>query len=335
MDKQVVSGPANGDSRASTRLIEWVQASAERVCGASLERIEVRPFQAATSYDCYEVTVHSDDQPPLDLFLKDFRFTKLIKDQALERSIREVSTYEQLLSSRALGTPEYIASHLDEDSGRHWLLIEFVKGQLLSDLELDHWIDALPWLARMHASFALQPGDLESAHYLLDRGSVYNEALAADALANGTAALPQASREIQRLVECFRLLIPEMAALPRTLVHGAFRARQILVDESAGSTRIAPVDWEVASYASGLLDVAYFTNGFQAPVLDRMLDVYVQELSSRGVHVNTSALPVQIDMFRLERVMRWLAISSLKGFTPEQVDGVVRHGEEILDSLQM
>src|SRR5262249_24535960 len=49
--------------------------------------------------------------------------------------------------------------------------------------------------------------------------------------------------------------------LPATLLHGEFYASNILIESKGARCRVAPVDWEMAAWGTGLLDLAALTAG--------------------------------------------------------------------------
>jgi thiamine kinase-like enzyme len=118
-----------------------------------------------------------------------------------------------------------------------------------------------------------------------------------------------------------------------TLAHGGYKPAQIIIDSDAVPMRITPVDWETASFNSGFLDVAKFTDGFKPPVLDEMFEAYIREAFQYGLVINPQEMRHVVDCFRLFRVIIWLATAKQRGFTLEQLTRVVDHGEEIVQSL--
>ena len=52
-----------------------------------------------------------------------------------------------------------------------------------------------------------------------------------------------------------------LASWPRTLLHGAFYASNILVDDGDTPVRVCPVDWEMAADGPGVIDLAALTAG--------------------------------------------------------------------------
>jgi thiamine kinase-like enzyme len=66
---------------------------------------------------------------------------------------------------------------------------------------------------------------------------------------------------LSRLERRYDVVIERLMALPPTFVHGDFYPSNVLLVEDAGSGRVAPVDWEMASIGPGLLDLAALIAG--------------------------------------------------------------------------
>jgi hypothetical protein len=86
--------------------------------------------------------------------------------------------------------------------------------------------------------------------------------------------------------------------------------------------RICPVDWEVAAIGATLCDFAFFADGFEPPMLDRLWDAYRQEAAQYGIPLpDERDMPYILDCFCLHRTITLLSKSFEENF-PES--GVVK-----------
>src|SRR5438094_5250611 len=97
--------------------------------GPPIRAIHWGRFDLATSYDTHVATVQFTTGDTSKVFVKDFGFSVRRKDDAKQRREREVHVYQQLLADAGLGTPKCYGAIRNEERGRLWLLLEFVKGE--------------------------------------------------------------------------------------------------------------------------------------------------------------------------------------------------------------
>jgi hypothetical protein len=84
--------------------------------------------ESASSYASDIVAVRRETGEELRIFLKDFGFSRFLKDGAQQRRDRERGVYERLLAGTDLGTAACYGSVWDADRGPFWLLLELVDG---------------------------------------------------------------------------------------------------------------------------------------------------------------------------------------------------------------
>ena len=105
--------------------------------GACIAGIERARFPHLGSYDCDSVTVELAGGGRLALFLKDFGFSRLSKDDRELRRVRELRVYRDLLAHADLGTPRYYGSLWDESRARFWLILERVDGAVVEHVDVE------------------------------------------------------------------------------------------------------------------------------------------------------------------------------------------------------
>jgi hypothetical protein len=125
-------------------------------------------------------------------------------------------------------------------------------------------------------------------------------------------------------------LVDVMTAQPLTLVHGSYRPQNILVNLDSASPRVCPTDWELAALGAPLYDLAFLSDGFAPPILDRLWNAYRE-----GTGGCTISLPDReemryiVDCFRLHKIIKSLS-ESLESSIPEStVAKIVGLGERL------
>ena len=72
---------------------------------------------------------------------------------------------------------------------------------------------------------------------------------------------PARLRAVEWLAPRYEAASEELLALPRTIIHGEFYASNVLVAGDPADPRVAPVDWELAASAPGVVDLAALVSG--------------------------------------------------------------------------
>jgi hypothetical protein len=263
----------------------------ERLVPALLDKssaiinIQRKRSDYSSSYHSDIITVQLNTGEHLKLFLKNFGFTRFLKDGAKQRRDRERGVYQVLLAGTDLGAAKCYGSVWDESRGTYWLLLEFVNGFEARFCEVEYWIAAAGWLGRLQGYFRRHPERLSACDFLIRHDAGFFRLKAQLALSEvSQISIPLAGR-LARLLDRYDWIVDVMASQPRTLTHGHFRPCNIMVDVKADPVRICPVDWEQAAIGSALYDLALISDGFEQPILDLFLDAYRQEALEHGVAV--------------------------------------------------
>jgi len=291
-------------------------ALAARLGGAAeLAVVERRPCPYRTSFPLEELVVERSGGAPLRIMLKDLSHGSLApeaaraKPRSLHDPLREIRAYRELLDGAGLGTPEFYGESTDPSTGRHWLFIENVEGDVLWQVgELETWAAAARWLADLHSRFA---DSASSFDFLLryDRPlwRRWIDRAVAFARDDGASGWTAEKRErVMRLAASYDQVVERLAALPRTVIHGEFYPSNVLVGHGPdpASRRIAPIDWEVASIGPGLVDLAALTTGWDTPGSAGIEAAYVERHEPQtGSQTFAEALAA----CRLHLAVQWLA----------------------------
>src|SRR5262249_55908333 len=146
-----------------------------------------------------------------------------------------------------------------------WLFVEDVGDRRLSDSSAEAQVLAARWLARLHAS----AGDLAAARRLPDIGTARYLAALRGARAGGRGhpgdraptaaqrAIPAALLdELDRLESRWPEVELACEGLPRTMVHGDFRPKNVRVRGRDANATLFALDWEMAGWGVPAADLA-------------------------------------------------------------------------------
>jgi hypothetical protein len=271
----------------------------EQCLGRAVASIGQKPYAYRTSHRIDELDVALVDGTRLELLLKDLRRSEFnsnvrrAKPEFLYNPGREVEAY-RILEGAGLGTPN--CYHL----GDHTLLLEKVQGVELWQIgELEAWVDAAKWLARLHAQFAtLTPASERLIQYDAEYFAIWP-----DRARRGNADLADVVAGYERVVEI-------LSGMPATFVHGEFYASNVLV----AGRRIAPVDWEMAGVGPGALDLAALITGWgaeeRATIVAGYGDVASESLDAAELHLALQWLGWSSDWTPPpEHARDWLAVA--------------------------
>lgn len=301
---------------------------------AEIAEIEHKLSDFASSYPAEILTVELVGGERLQMFLKNYGSSRIAKDAPDLRRDRELRVYRDLLPGTDLGTAAYHGSVWDDATGRFWLVLEFVEGVQVRSCGVPYWIRAAGWIGRLQARFASQLDRVAACDALAQHNDDYFRPKAKYALEQVGQVSPSLARRVAALLKPYDELVDVMLSQPRTLVHGAYRPANILLDLDAQPMRICPTDWELAAYGATMYDLAFFADGFQPPVLDEIFETYACEAAVGGVPVpERQQMHYVFDCFRLFRVINWLSRANQKNYPEAQVERLVRLGEQFCRTL--
>jgi aminoglycoside phosphotransferase (APT) family kinase protein len=285
-------------------------AAAARAGGGSaspLVTFRRQRLASSTSYETGVIEAEFEDGRTLKAFLKDYGSSARPKDSQAQRREREIRFYRDVAPNGELGVPRYYGFIGERGEGptcgdlseRHWLLLEFVDGRPVRYCDFEQWVAAAGWLGMMHGYFSRRLDRLDPCDWLERHSRELFESRAeaarrAVALVSGPLAerLGSALRQYDTAVRV-------MADQPRTLLHGGYHALNVLVNIQGAPGRICVIDWEEAGLGAPLADLSYFTDGFEPPRLDRLLDAYGASAAAFGL-----ALPPRAETVRVMRCFR-------------------------------
>ncbi|HEX6810044.1 MAG TPA: phosphotransferase [Planctomycetota bacterium] len=175
---------------------------------------------------------------------------------------RERIAYERVLPLLSVPVPRCYGAH--DDGSRVWLFVEDARSERITLESPEHRACAARWLARMHVEAAALP-----CSWLPERGAAYylgvlqqvrtaildnlqNPAFRSDdvavlqAVLARTAFLQSVWDRVERLC----------AAMPRTLVHGDFAAKNVFVRAEPAGLELFVIDWEKIGWGVPAIDLS-------------------------------------------------------------------------------
>jgi hypothetical protein len=307
---------------------ELREAFGNNFSGTKFGIVERHRFDRVTSYPFQLLSLDLGSGPTLRVVVKDFGSTRLPKDDVAARAEREAAVYRDLTAGI-----EGVACLYGVVRHPVRLILEHVEATDLKSHGLEAWIEAAAWLGTFQTRMAGRWDRVRHCHELIrhDASFFLDRAQAA------RTAIPQfgtsAARRLETLLDGYHQVVDVMADQPRTLVHGSFRPQNILVSTSPnGTTRVCPVDWELAGVGSPLYDLAFLAEGFEGSKLDRLLAAYL------GGTDNSDSVPGPdtlhaIDCFRLHKIVKSLSDSVMLGFRPPTVAKLLEMGAALREQL--
>jgi hypothetical protein len=180
-----------------------------------------------------------------------------------QTALIERTIYEEVLPHLSIPALHYYG-FTGEDDKFDWLFLEDAGREEFSPLIEEHRALAARWLGLMHTAAAC----VATADHLPDRGpghylehlrsgcdkilrSLANPTLKADDL----VVLENIVSQCEVLESCWRQVEGFCAGLPRTLVHGDFKGKNLRLRAGRAGIALLPFDWEMAGWGVPAADL--------------------------------------------------------------------------------
>lgn len=176
----------------------------------------------------------------------------------------ERQVYERILPRTSVAALHYYG-HAVADDGSCWLFLEYAEGARFAPEKEEHRVLAARWLARVHGpasriADARRLPDRGPAHYLdhlrAARLTIAGCLASGSALTGDRALLESVIAQCDVVEARWAAVDAWCAEMPRTLVHGDFRPKNVHVRSNGGSDRLLVMDWETAGWGEPAADVA-------------------------------------------------------------------------------
>jgi hypothetical protein len=283
--------------------------------GRQVARLDRRPCPSASSFRMEEVDLRFDDGASQRLVLKDLRIDGLSPDARRSRPAficepqREVRAYRRVLASAPAGAATCHGTVGDASSDGQWLVLERVDGIELCQVgAFPTWELVAAWIGAFHRAFPpAHAAQAAASAGLLVHDEAFYWRWMARAL-QFTKHDAGAHRVIERIAHDYDAVVRRLCGLPHTVLHGEFYPSNILIDESTDPVRICPVDWEMAAFGPGLIDLASLSTGWKDAERLALLRAYhASHTGQPGVPSET--LIADLDCCRLHLAVRMLGWS--------------------------
>ncbi len=245
-------------------------------------RIRRRLSRYSSSYPIQTIQTEFDDREHLHLILKDLspggNFSS-VRPAFLRNPVREIETYRDVLTP-ALGTPFYFGAITRPEQNRYWLFLERISGPHLWQMgNIEHWNAAACWLAHLHNDSEIKARAEKIAPVLIQYDRAYFDIWLPRAkqflAAHGSALQPALRRGFNGICKQYHHVVDRLVSLPCSFIHGEFFASNVLLRGATSPKRICAIDWELAGFGPGLLDLAALTSGnWESPERISMISAY-------------------------------------------------------------
>jgi hypothetical protein len=268
----VARGPSapNRKSRASTMrmMAETLEPALSHFRGQAvrIRKVQRDVCDYTSSFQAEHLRIALDDGDCIPVFFKDLNPehqiepAKKVRTIDLGPSYHELRVYRKILSQIDLGTPQLYAVRWEPHRGIYWLFLEDVGDSRLRDSRnYERWVPAARWAARFHAATLRLPKSQLS--FLREYDGPHYRACAEKV----RAILPELEARDQSLVrralQRYTDHIDWYESLPRTVIHGQFFGKNIMLRCNSGDNTLAVIDWETAALGPGGYDLVSVSSG--------------------------------------------------------------------------
>lgn len=182
-----------------------------------------------------------------------------------EVAAHERVIYEEILQSLPVTAPRYYG-FVEGDGDYDWLFLEYVEGERYSRERQDHSALAGTWLGLLHtsgerAAAATPLPDLGPSHYLAHlrnaRGKLCGNLQQLNLPPGDLTVVQAVILQCNFLESRWKQIEEWCARMPRTLVHGDFKPRNVVIRTANDGLILLPFDWEASGWGVPAEDLAY------------------------------------------------------------------------------
>jgi hypothetical protein len=250
----------------------------------------------------------------------------------------ERSCYEEILPKVGVSSPAYFGS-LEESDGSWWLFLEDIGRERFSAHDPLHRALASRWIGRLHRRGAeLALGDrLPDAgatryrtHLKEGRERILRNLANPSFVEDDRAVLHLVLTAQERVERRWEAIEQACARLPRTIVHGDFRPKNVRVRQDSGGAALYALDWELAGWGIPAADLAPARGSREILQVDP--EVYLREGPLGLDHEMVARLSALGYLFRRIAAIDWDS-ASLHFRDPELLSGPVASLEVLHKAL--
>lgn len=290
------------------------RARGERRVVRELER---QPFSGSSSFSTERIRARLDNGEWLDVFFKDLNPAGLLKEArrvreaGLERSLRELRMYQEILAPLRLDTPEVYGSWCAPEEGICWLFLEDAGPKRLSRLgDFSLWVQATRWVARLHAV------DSRAIESRVDFLPCYDSTHFHDCARRLEGRLSNFETAQQEVIaeglKRYHRVVDGLCELPRHLIHGEYFGKNVMIRPGVRDDAVAVIDWETAAFGPRGVDLVSITAGrWTAEQRAVMCRAYISQYQiETGETIGLQSLAAELEQVALYRSLWWLGFWS-------------------------
>lgn len=301
---------------ATKLMIKTLEAALSRSRGRNvgIQKLQRQACEAIESFQSERLCATLDDGQIVNVFLKDLnpahqtREARKVRELDLTQSYRELHVYQGILSRLQLGTPELYAVRWEPEREIFWLFLEDAGNSRLRECRnFAKWILAARWAARFHLAIQSLPVSQTAFLPRYDRAH-YQQC--ANQVSQMLPTLQSAdSRVVARALDHFTNQIDWLSALPRTVIHGQYFGRNIMLRPRNKERPIAVIDWETAANGPGTFDLVSLASGnWTEDQRDTLYRAYFEECKTRNdFHGNWNEFCHELCEIELYQALQWIA----------------------------
>jgi aminoglycoside/choline kinase family phosphotransferase len=297
-------------------MIETLEGALTQSQGRTIRIIQLDRAQCQheSTFHGEHLVVRFENGESLRVFLKDLSPQHQIEQARKVRcsdtpaSNQELRVYQTILSRLALGTPELYAFRWNQDRGIYWMFLEDTGSSRLRDCRnFMRWMPAAQWAARFHAATRNLPASQT------DFLPSYNAAHFRRCAANIQKALPDLESKDRQLIgrayNHFESRIDWLNGLSRSVIHGQFFGKNIMLRPKTHEHHIAVIDWETAALGPSLFDLVSVSSGrWTVRERESMWRAYFDQYQAEtGLALNWDSFCLELREIELYQALEWLA----------------------------
>jgi len=249
-------------------IIETLEDAFSRLWGkpVHIRELQREACKHVSSFQAEHLRVCLDTGQWIPVFFKDLNpdhqieGARKVRAGDLGPSHHELRVYQQILSEADLGSPQLYAVRWDPSHGIYWIFLEDVgKSRLRDCRNYERWVPAARWAARFHATtrnlHASQTSFLpvwDVAHY---QGCAERVRKILPGLSGQDRLL------VAEALDHYEHRIDWFAALPKSVIHGQFFGKNIMLRRRNAAHPLAVIDWETAALGPGGFDLVSVSSG--------------------------------------------------------------------------
>jgi thiamine kinase-like enzyme len=266
-----------------------------------------------SSFHAEHLRVSLDSGESIPVFFKDLNpehqldTAQKVRAGDLGASNQELCVYRQILSRVDLGTPQLYAVRWEPDSGMYWIFLEDVGTSRLRDSRnYLRWVPAARWVARFHAFTREMPSSQTS---FLPVWDVAHYERCAERVRGTLGELSASDRTlVNDALEYYVRRIDWFAALPKTVIHGQFFGKNIMLRRGRGERTLAVIDWETAALGPGGFDLVSVSSGrWTGEQRQAMWRAYFDEYQAcTGLSLTWESFCREIRELEIYQALEWL-----------------------------